>query len=98
MGHPQRSFELTPSRPKHRVAPSNEVDHLTSFSSTRPRLSRRCCGVVPFQARICCTLSPLNTNGTSMESLFALVGLAIALFASTNVDDAFVLVGFFADP
>jgi len=33
-----------------------------------------------------------------MESLFALVGLAIALFASTNVDDAFVIVGFFADP
>jgi cadmium resistance protein CadD (predicted permease) len=33
-----------------------------------------------------------------MESSFALVGLAIALFASTNVDDAFVLVGFFADP
>jgi cadmium resistance protein CadD (predicted permease) len=27
-----------------------------------------------------------------------LVGLAIALFASTNVDDIFVLVGFFADP
>ena len=33
-----------------------------------------------------------------MDSSFALVGLAIALFASTNVDDAFVLVGFFADP
>ena len=27
-----------------------------------------------------------------------LPGLAIALFASTNVDDMFVLVGFFADP
>ncbi len=27
-----------------------------------------------------------------------LLGLAIALFASTNVDDMFVLVGFFADP
>ena len=27
-----------------------------------------------------------------------LFGLAIALFASTNVDDMFVLVGFFADP
>ncbi len=27
-----------------------------------------------------------------------LLGLAIALFASTNVDDIFVLVGFFADP
>jgi cadmium resistance protein CadD (predicted permease) len=33
-----------------------------------------------------------------MGSSFALLGLAIALFASTNVDDAFVLVGFFADP
>ena len=33
-----------------------------------------------------------------MESSFALVGLAIALFASTNVDDAFMLVGLFADP
>jgi cadmium resistance protein CadD (predicted permease) len=33
-----------------------------------------------------------------MESSFALIGVAIALFASTNVDDAFVLVGFFADP
>jgi cadmium resistance protein CadD (predicted permease) len=27
-----------------------------------------------------------------------LLGLAIVLFASTNVDDVFVLVGFFADP
>jgi cadmium resistance protein CadD (predicted permease) len=33
-----------------------------------------------------------------MESLMALVGLALALFASTNVDDIFVLVGFFSDP
>ena len=33
-----------------------------------------------------------------MESSFALLGLAIALFASTNVDDVFVLIGFFADP
>jgi cadmium resistance protein CadD (predicted permease) len=33
-----------------------------------------------------------------MESSFALVGLGIALFASTNVDDILVLVGFFADP
>jgi cadmium resistance protein CadD (predicted permease) len=32
-----------------------------------------------------------------MESSFPLLGLAIALFASTNVDDVFVLVGFFAD-
>jgi cadmium resistance protein CadD (predicted permease) len=28
----------------------------------------------------------------------ALVGLALVLFASTNVDDIFVLVGFFSDP
>jgi cadmium resistance protein CadD (predicted permease) len=33
-----------------------------------------------------------------MESLLALVGLALALFGSTNVDDIFVLVGFFSDP
>jgi cadmium resistance protein CadD (predicted permease) len=32
-----------------------------------------------------------------MESLVALLGLAITLFASTNVDDLVVLVGFFAD-
>ena len=32
-----------------------------------------------------------------MESLFALLGMAIMLFASTNVDDVFVLIGFFAD-
>jgi hypothetical protein len=31
-----------------------------------------------------------------MKSLFALLGLAVALFASTNVDDVFVLVGFLA--
>jgi cadmium resistance protein CadD (predicted permease) len=33
-----------------------------------------------------------------METLFALFGMAIVLFASTNVDDVFVLIGFFADP
>jgi cadmium resistance protein CadD (predicted permease) len=33
-----------------------------------------------------------------MESLFALLGLAIVLFLSTNVDDLVVLVGFFAHP
>ena len=33
-----------------------------------------------------------------MESLFALIGTAIVLFASTNIDDVFVLIGFFADP
>jgi cadmium resistance protein CadD (predicted permease) len=33
-----------------------------------------------------------------MESSLALLGLAIVLFASTNVDDLLILVGFFADP
>jgi len=33
-----------------------------------------------------------------MQSFVALLGLAIALFASTNVDDLFVLLGFFSDP
>ena len=28
---------------------------------------------------------------------FALIGLAVVAFTSTNIDDAFVLVGFFAD-
>jgi cadmium resistance protein CadD (predicted permease) len=32
-----------------------------------------------------------------MESLSALLGLAIVLFLSTNVDDLVVLIGFFAD-
>ncbi len=32
-----------------------------------------------------------------MGSGFALIGLAMVLFASTNVDDLFVLTGFFAD-
>ena len=30
--------------------------------------------------------------------LLALLGLAIILFASTNIDDLVILVGFFADP
>jgi cadmium resistance protein CadD (predicted permease) len=33
-----------------------------------------------------------------MEHLVGLIGLAVALFASTNIDDVFVLLGFFADP
>lgn len=33
-----------------------------------------------------------------MEHLVGLVGVAIVLFASTNVDDVFVLLGFFSDP
>jgi cadmium resistance protein CadD (predicted permease) len=32
-----------------------------------------------------------------MEALVSLIGLAVVVFASTNIDDAFVLVGFFAD-
>jgi cadmium resistance transport/sequestration family protein len=32
-----------------------------------------------------------------MKSSFALIGLAVILFASTNIDDILVLVGFFAD-
>jgi cadmium resistance protein CadD (predicted permease) len=32
-----------------------------------------------------------------MDSLVKLVGLAVVVFASTNIDDVFVLVGFFAD-
>jgi cadmium resistance protein CadD (predicted permease) len=32
-----------------------------------------------------------------MTSFFALLGIVILLFASTNLDDIFVLVGFFAD-
>ena len=32
-----------------------------------------------------------------MKSMLALIGVAIVLFASTNVDDVFVLVGFFSD-
>lgn len=33
-----------------------------------------------------------------MEHYLTLIGLAIALFASTNIDDLFVLLGFFSDP
>lgn len=33
-----------------------------------------------------------------MASSLALVGLALVMFASTNIDDIFVLVGFFSDP
>lgn len=32
-----------------------------------------------------------------MDSLLALIGLAVVAFASTNIDDVFILVGFFAD-
>jgi cadmium resistance protein CadD (predicted permease) len=32
-----------------------------------------------------------------MESLLAMIAMAIVLFVSTNVDDVFVIVGFFAD-
>jgi cadmium resistance protein CadD (predicted permease) len=33
-----------------------------------------------------------------MESLLALTGMSVLLFGSTNIDDIFVLVAFFADP
>jgi cadmium resistance protein CadD (predicted permease) len=33
-----------------------------------------------------------------MEHLVGLIGLAIVLFVATNIDDVFVLLGFFADP
>ena len=33
-----------------------------------------------------------------MEYLVGLIGLAVVLFVSTNIDDVFVLLGFFADP
>jgi len=33
-----------------------------------------------------------------MESFIALLGIAMVLFAWTNVDDLFVLLGFFSDP
>ncbi len=33
-----------------------------------------------------------------VENIFGILGLAIVLFASTNVDDIFVLLGFFVDP
>jgi cadmium resistance protein CadD (predicted permease) len=33
-----------------------------------------------------------------MESVIVLLGLTILVFASTNIDDLFVLLGFFSDP
>jgi len=33
-----------------------------------------------------------------MEHYLALIGIAVSLFASTNIDDLFVLLGFFSDP
>ena len=33
-----------------------------------------------------------------MDSLLVLLGLAVVVFASTNLDDLFILLGFFADP
>jgi cadmium resistance protein CadD (predicted permease) len=33
-----------------------------------------------------------------MQQLIALVGLGAIVFASTNIDDIFILIGFFADP
>ena len=33
----------------------------------------------------------------AMDSFLALIGLAVVVFVSTNIDDVFVLIGFFAD-
>src|SRR5262252_6074747 len=33
-----------------------------------------------------------------MHEIFQLMALAVVVFASTNIDDIFVLLGFFADP
>ncbi|MFT4185475.1 MAG: cadmium resistance transporter [Rhizobium sp.] len=33
-----------------------------------------------------------------MDSVFGIFGLAVVLFVSTNIDDIFVLLGFFTDP
>src|ERR1700722_12664273 len=51
------------------------------------------------QVGIRCTLSLLNPIGLMDGTLCALPGMAIVLFASTNVDDVFVPVGKYgADP
>jgi cadmium resistance protein CadD (predicted permease) len=34
----------------------------------------------------------------AMEHIIMVIGTAVVLFASTNIDDVFVLLGFFADP
>jgi cadmium resistance protein CadD (predicted permease) len=33
-----------------------------------------------------------------VEPLLGLLGIAVVLFVSTNIDDVFVLLGFFSDP
>ncbi len=43
-------------------------------------------------------IGPPAAPGPLVESLIVLIGLAAVVFASTNIDDVFVLLGFFADP
>jgi cadmium resistance transport/sequestration family protein len=37
-------------------------------------------------------------EGVLVDSIWVLVGLAVAVYVSTNLDDVFLLLGFFADP
>jgi cadmium resistance protein CadD (predicted permease) len=37
-------------------------------------------------------------EGSLVDSIWVLVGLAVAVYVSTNVDDVFLLLGFFAEP
>jgi cadmium resistance transport/sequestration family protein len=37
-------------------------------------------------------------EGILVDSIWVLVGLAVAVYVSTNLDDVFLLLGFFADP
>src|ERR1700722_11516106 len=41
---------------------------------------------------------PTRGKKSNMEHLVGLFGVAVAVFTSTNVDDVFVLLGFFSDP
>lgn len=33
-----------------------------------------------------------------MEHYLPLIGIAVGVFATTNIDDVFILLGFFSDP
>jgi cadmium resistance protein CadD (predicted permease) len=56
---------------------------------------RHSIGTLPPHGAGAC-LGRLERRG-GLVHLIALVGLAIVVFASTNIDDIFVLLGFFAD-
>jgi cadmium resistance protein CadD (predicted permease) len=43
-------------------------------------------------------MRPTGVKKSDMEHLVSLFGIAVAVFTSTNVDDVFVLVGFFSHP